>query len=176
MVRIFKHYVPHGVLLLGLFDSLVLLGAAETAWIVRAHQIAMQVGPVSNRVVPLLSFTLAMQVAMVAVGVYEREALQSRRVGVSRLLVAISLGMLLLSFLNFLMPDITLWRSNALYAVLLSTGILILIRLLLGTRLRGDVFRRRLVVLGAGQRADRTRRLENRPGANCSCGSYVAIR
>lgn len=176
MIRIFKHYVPHGVLLLGLLDSLILFGSAETAWIVRAHQIGMQVDPVWNRLVPLLSFAAPMQVAMVAVGVYENGALQSRQVSVSRLLIAISLGMLLLSFLNFLGPDITLWRSNALYAVLLSTGILILVRLLLGSRLGGDVFRRRLVVLGAGPRADRIRRLEKRPGASFAVAGYVAMR
>src|SRR3990167_6864381 len=176
MVRIFKHYVSHGVLLLGLLDSLILLGSAETAWIVRAHQIAMQVDPVSSRAILLLSFALAMQLAMVAVGVYESEALQSRRVGVSRLLIAISLGMLLLSFLNFLMPDITLWRSNALYAVLLATSILIVVRLLLGSSLGGDLFRRRLVVLGAGARAERIRRLEKRRGASFTVAGYVAMR
>lgn len=176
MIRIFKHYVPYGVLLLGLLDSLVLLGSAETAWIVRAHQIAMQVDPISSRIVPLLSFATAMQVAIVAVGVYDNEALQSRQVGVSRLLVAVSLGMLLLSFLNFLMPDITLWRSNALYAVLISTAVLILVRLLLGSRFGGDLLRRRLVVLGAGVRADRIRRLERRPGASFTVAGYVAMR
>lgn len=176
MVRIFKHYVSHGVLLLGLLDSLILLGSAEMAWIVRANQIAMQVDPISSRAFPLLSFAIAMQVAMVAVGVYENGALQSRRVGVSRLLVAISVGMLLLSFLNFLVPEITLWRSNALYAVLLATGALIVVRLLLGYRVGSDLFRRRLVVLGAGPRAERIRRLERRPGASFAVASYVAMR
>ena len=39
MIRLFKHYVPHTVLLLGLIDLIVLLLAAETGWILRNWQI-----------------------------------------------------------------------------------------------------------------------------------------
>ncbi|MES2492285.1 MAG: hypothetical protein V4579_03280 [Pseudomonadota bacterium] len=39
MVRLFKHYVPHAVLLLGLLDVLLLLAAAELGWRIRAAQI-----------------------------------------------------------------------------------------------------------------------------------------
>ena len=46
MIRLFKHYVPHAVLLLGLLDFLLLIGAAEAGWILRAHQIGMDVEPI----------------------------------------------------------------------------------------------------------------------------------
>jgi hypothetical protein len=36
MIRLFKHYIPHAVMLLGLFDLALLLAAGEIAWQVRA--------------------------------------------------------------------------------------------------------------------------------------------
>ena len=87
MVRIFKHYVPHAVLLLGLLDLILLVCSAEAAWVIRARQIGMDVDYVLNRAGPLLSFAIALQAAMIGVGVYSTEALQSLRFSLARLLV-----------------------------------------------------------------------------------------
>lgn len=176
MIRIFKHYVPYAVLMLGLVDLIVLIGAAEAAWVIRARQIGMEIETVTSRAMPLISFAVAIQAAMVAVGVYGSEALQSLRDAVSRLLIAISLGIIFQSFFYFLSPDWTLWRSNSLYAMIISTIALILIRVLLGSAVGGEVFKRRLVVLGAGPRADRIRKLEKRPGASFIVVGYVGMR
>ncbi|MEZ5654350.1 MAG: TIGR03013 family PEP-CTERM/XrtA system glycosyltransferase [Sphingobium sp.] len=176
MIRIFKHYVPYAVLMLGLVDLIVLIGAAEAAWVIRARQIGMDVEAATSRAMPLLSFAIAIQAAMVAVGVYGSEALQSLRDAVSRLLIAISLGIIFQSFFYFLSPDWTLWRSNSLYAMIISTIALILIRVLLGSVVGGEVFKRRLVVLGAGPRADRIRKLEKRPSASFIVVGYVGMR
>ncbi|MCI4589880.1 TIGR03013 family PEP-CTERM/XrtA system glycosyltransferase [Sphingobium sp. BYY-5] len=175
MIRLFKHYVPHAVLLLGLFDFLLLLGAAEAGWIMRAQQIGMTVDHVVTRMGPLLSFALAIQTAMIAVGVYGPEALQSIRFAFARLLVAVSLGVIFQSVLYFLLPGMTLWRSNSLYAMGLALSLLVLARLLLGSMLGGEVFKRRLVVLGAGNRADRIRELERRKGSGFLVVGYIAM-
>ncbi|HEX7741671.1 MAG TPA: sugar transferase, partial [Sphingobium sp.] len=160
MIRLFKHYVPHAVLLLGMLDLVLLLSAAEVGWILRARQIGMDVDPLMTRVGPLLSFAVAIQTAMIAVGVYGPEALQSIRFALARLLVAISLGVIFLSVMHFVLPDLTLWRSNSLYAMGLAVALLLAVRLLLGSMLGGEAFKRRLVVLGAGNRANRIRELE----------------
>ena len=175
MIRLFKHYVPHAVLLLGLLDFLLLMAAAEGGWVLRAHQIGMDVEPVTSRLAPLLSFALSIQTAMIAVGVYGPESLQSIRFALARLLVAVSLGVIFLSVLYFLMPGITLWRSNSLYAMGLAVAVLLLIRLLLGSMLGGEAFKRRLVVLGAGNRANRIRELERRRGSGFLVVGYIAM-
>lgn len=175
MVRIFKHYVPHAVLLLGLLDFVLLVCSAEAAWVIRAHQIGMDVDYVLNRAGPLLTFAVALQAAMIGVGVYSTEALQSLRFSIARLLVAVSLGVILHSVLYFLLPDITLWRSNTLYAMMIATGSLVGSRLLLGTIFGGEVFRRRIIVLGAGERANRIRQIERAPGASFYVVSYVRM-
>ena len=175
MIRLFKHYVPHAVLLLGLLDFLLLMAAAEGGWVLRAHQIGMDVEPVTSRLAPLLSFALSIQTAMIAVGVYGPESLQSIRFALARLLVAVSLGVIFLSVLYFLMPGITLWRSNSLYAMGLAVAVLLLIRLLRGAMLGGEAFKRRLVVLGAGNRANRIRELERRRGSGFLVVGYIAM-
>ncbi len=175
MIRLFKHYVPHAVLLLGLLDFLLLMAAAEGGWVLRAHQIGMDVEPVTSRLAPLLSFALSIQTAMIAVGVYGPESLQSIRFALARLLVAVSLGVIFLSVLYFLMPGITLWRSNSLYAMGLAVAVLLLIRLLLGSMLGGEAFKRRLVVLGAGNRANRIRELERRRVSGFLVVGYIAM-
>ena len=82
MFRVFKHYVPYAVLLLALFDFALLMGAAELAWVIRARQIGMFVDPAITRIVPLISFALSLQFAMIAVGVYGVDSRsEERRVG-----------------------------------------------------------------------------------------------
>ncbi len=175
MVRLFKHYVPYAVLFLGLLDVLLLFAAADFAWTIRAHQIGMEVEPIGNRLLPLVSFSLALQTAMLAVGVYSAEALQSLKFAAARLLVAISLGVILLSVLYFMLPGTTLWRSNSLYAMLLSFGMLMAMRVALQRLFGGEAFKRRVLILGAGQRALRISKLAERDGAGFVVVGHVEM-
>ncbi|MFY7836949.1 MAG: TIGR03013 family XrtA/PEP-CTERM system glycosyltransferase [Novosphingobium sp.] len=175
MIRLFKHYIPHSVLLLGLLDFVLLIGAGELSWQVRAHQIGMDPGVVPMRVTPLLLFAGMVQVAMIAVGVYGSDALRSMRYATARLLVAVSLGIIALSVVYFLLPGRTLWRSNLFYAMFFGMGFLVLIRLLLGGLLGTSAFRRRVLVLGAGARADRLRKLGERPESGFAIVGYVGM-
>ncbi|MGV3512019.1 MAG: TIGR03013 family XrtA/PEP-CTERM system glycosyltransferase [Novosphingobium sp.] len=175
MIRLFKHYIPHSVLLLGLLDFVLLIGAGELGWQLRAHQIGMDPGLVPMRMTPLLLFAVLVQTAMIAVGVYGSEALRSMRYATARLLVAVSLGIIALSVVYFLLPGRTLWRSNLLYAMFISMALLVLIRLLLGGLLGTSAFRRRVLVLGAGARADRLRKLGERPEAGFAIVGYIGM-
>ncbi len=175
MIRLFKHYVPYAVLLLGFADFLLLLVAAEAGWVIRVHQLGSRVEPVLHRVPQLLSFAVALQCAMVAVGVYGVEALQSLRFAAARLLVAVSLGVILISLLFFLFPELTLWRSNSAYAMALAIGLLILVRAIFGGLIGHDAFKRRVLVLGAGPRAARLKALGERPGSGFVVVGFVAM-
>ena len=46
MIRVFKHYVPHATMLLGLVDLFCLLLAGELGWVARAWQIGIDAGPI----------------------------------------------------------------------------------------------------------------------------------
>ena len=175
MIRLFKHYVPHAVLLLGLFDIILLIAAAEFGWIYRAHQIDMLVEPIHTRIPQLATFAIALELAMVAVGVYGANSLQSVRYAAARILVAVSLGVIFLSVVYFLLPAITFWRSNLLYSMAVAAVLLLGLRVLLGKMLGGQAFKRRVVVLGAGARAARLKALAATPGAGFVVVGYVSM-
>ncbi len=175
MIRLFKHYVPYAVLFLALVDLCLLLVAAETAWVIRANQIGMQVDYVGNRIWPLITFAASVQIAAMAVGVYSQESLQSLRFAIARLIVAVSLGVIFMAVMAFALPGMTLWRSNSLYAMILSFAYLALSRLILGSLIGGESFKRRLLVLGAGKRAQRIKDLEARRGSGFVVVGFIAM-
>ncbi|MGZ8347061.1 MAG: TIGR03013 family XrtA/PEP-CTERM system glycosyltransferase [Allosphingosinicella sp.] len=166
MIRVFKHYMPYAVLL---------LLAAEAGWTLRMWQIDGIIDLDAATMPNLLAFTAAMQGTMVAVGIYGAHALQSVRFAVARLLVAFSLGILLLSLLFFLLPPVAFWRSSLLYSTLFAFGGLVAVRAMLRDLLGGETFRRRVLVLGAGPRAARLEALAARRGSGFSVVGFVGM-
>jgi sugar transferase (PEP-CTERM system associated) len=175
MVRLFKHYVPHAVLLLGLIDCVLLFAAADLAWLVRAWQIAIDPGPLLSRLAVLTGIAAVVLTAMIAVGCYGSEALRSLRFAGARLLVAVSLAILALALVDFILPGETFWRSILLYAMVLAIALLMLNRIVVGALLGDAAFRRRVLVLGAGRRAQRLRQLSLRPGSGFAIVGIVAM-
>ncbi|MCB5424350.1 TIGR03013 family PEP-CTERM/XrtA system glycosyltransferase [Altererythrobacter sp. CC-YST694] len=175
MIRLFKHYIPHAVLLLGLFDFGLLIAAGELAWKLRAGQIGMEMGLFADRLPWLAGAAAVVLTAMIAVGVYGADALRSMRYAGARLLVAVSLGVLALIFIDFLIPGQTFWRSTLAYAMGLAIIFLMLNRLIVGGILGAQAFRRRVLVLGAGLRAQRLRELGTRPESGFSIVGYIAM-
>ncbi|MBN2971421.1 TIGR03013 family PEP-CTERM/XrtA system glycosyltransferase [Roseomonas aeriglobus] len=175
MIRLFKHYVPNAVLLLGLLDVILLMIAAEGGWAIRAGQIGMAIEPIHTRLPQLATYAVAIEIALVGVGVYSAESLQSIRFAAVRLIVGIALGVLALSAVFFIFPALSLWRSNLIYAMAITIVGLLLLRLLLGKTLGSQAFKRRVVVLGAGPRAERLRQLSRRPGAGFAVVGYVSM-
>ena len=175
MIRLFKHYIPNAVLLLGLFDLVLLIVAGETGYTVRMGQLFLPVTPMQTRIPQLLTFAASVEMAMIAVGVYGAGALQSLRYATARLLVAISLGVIVLSAIYFMVPTVTFWRSNLLYSMGIAAGLLIGLRILVGKMIGGQAFKRRVVVLGAGARAARLKALAQTPGAGFVVVGYISM-
>ncbi len=175
MFRLFKHYVPHAVVWLALIEFFALLGSAEGAWHLYAHQAGFDAGPLAGRWLPLLTFGLANSLAMMATGMYGNEGLRSMRFATARLLAAISLGVIFLSVLGFLLPTATLWRANSLYAMVFAIAVLFVIRLALTQSGGTEAFRRRILVLGAGPRAARLAALADAPGSGLEMVGFVAM-
>ncbi len=175
MIRIFKHYVPWPVLLLGLIDVIILFGSGEAAWIWRLDQIGSRPEPISTRLPELGVYALGIELAHIAVGVYGPKALSSLRFATARLIVGVLLGVVGLSALFFLVPGLSFWRSNLLYAMAVSVPALVAARVLLGKSLGGEAFKRRIVVLGAGASAARIRELAKQEGAGFVPVSFIAM-
>ena len=175
MVRLFKHYIPHAVLLLGLFDLALLALAGEVGWRLRAEQIGLAVTGTGQRGWELAGFGAVMLTAMIAVGVYNAESLRSLRYAGARLLVAVSLGTIALSFVDWLLNGAHFWRSTLAYAMALAVVFLVANRLIIGGILGAQAFRRRVLVLGAGHRADRLRQLGEKREAGFVIVGYVGM-
>ncbi len=175
MIRLFKHYIPHAVILLGLIDLVLLCVSGEIAWRVRADQIGIDAGETLGRVWQLSAFATIILTAMIAVGVYGSDALRSMRFATARLLVAISLGVIGLAFVDFLLGAHNFWRSTLAYTMGIAIVLLVLNRLVIGGLLGNAAFRRRVLVLGAGARADRLRKLSERPESGFVIVGYVAM-
>ncbi len=165
MFKLFKHYIPYAVLLLAMLDFVLLFAAGEFGWMWRAHQIGMEVDDWTTRLLPLFTFALSVQISLIAVGVYSAESLSSLRLALPRLLVGVALGIILLAIFAFILPGSTLWRSVSLYAMGIAYAVLFGVRALLGSALGGLAFKRRLVIMGAGQRALRITKLADDKGA-----------
>ena len=84
MIRLFKHYIPHAVILLWLVDLIMLVAANELSWRLRANQIGIATGSIADRVWPHFGFAAMMVTAMIAVGVYGGDALRSMRFAAAR--------------------------------------------------------------------------------------------
>ena len=175
MIRLFKHYISYNVVLLSLIDFMLLLLAGEAAWRLRVMQIGTGVGEVSDRAVEIGVFAGVIWLGMIAVGSYGPEALRSIRFATARLLVAVSLGVLAISLVNFVLPGSALWRSVLLYAMGIAILVLVANRILASRMLGAEAFRRTVLVLGAGERARRLERLSHRPESGFRIGAFVAM-
>ncbi len=175
MIRLFKHYIPHAVMLLGLLDFALLMLAGEFAWQLRASQIGMDSGRFADRWIAIAGSAGVVWVAMISVGVYGPYALRSLRFAGARLLVAISLGIIALALIDFVMRGDVFWRSTLFYAMCFAILLLVVDRLFLNSFLGSSAFRRRVMVLGAGDRAQRLRELGDKPETGFAIVSYIAM-
>ena len=124
MIRLFKHYIPHAVVLLWQIDLVLLISAAEIAWRLRAGQIGIDPGLLTERIWPHVGFAGMIVMAMIAVGVYGADSLRSMRFATARLLVAASIGIIGLTFFDFVLGGQNLWRSTLAYAMAFAIALL----------------------------------------------------
>jgi sugar transferase (PEP-CTERM system associated) len=174
MIRIFRHYIPTPVLVLGAIEALCILFSAELAWHLRLFQVGSQAGPITERLPQLLTVVVVTGAVFIAVGMYESEAYKSIRLSMKRLFVALLISALTITLLFFIFPDVALWRSIFVYAFVLMAVIILLVRVAF-ERLIGDRLKRRVLVLGAGERAARIAALQRRPHAGFTVGTYIRM-
>lgn len=175
MIRLFKHYIPHAVILLWLIDVILLGLSAEFSWRLRAEQIGIDPGTSASRALSHYGFVFVTTTAMIAVGVYGSDALRSLRFAAARLLVAVSLAAIALSFIDFLIAGQTFWRSTLAYSIGFGLVLLVINRFVMGGLLGTSAFRRRVLVLGDGIRAQRLRELGDRPESGFSIVGFVGM-
>jgi len=153
MIRIFKHYIPKSLFILGVVEWLLLFAAIWGGLNFRFFQADLPLPEFSFYAIEISSFVFIVYIVMVATGLYQLDACRDLKVTVIRLITSLGLSFLVLSVLLYMFPVIDLWRSVIVYALLLTfTGLLISRYIFIQVvDLKG--LKSRVLVLGAGDRA-----------------------
>ena len=152
VIRIFRHYLPKGLVILGLSEVLVLWGALYLGAQVRYGGLATRthLAATSGRA---LLFVVVMWVVMTAFGLYQRELKEGQWGYFPRLIVSLSLGFLVFCTLLPILPSLVLPPAVLASVVLVALCGTVLTRLLYLAVASRAAVHRQVLVLGTGKRA-----------------------
>jgi len=152
-VRIFKHYVRVPILLLGVVEALVFVAAMYAGAYLRftgdGFSVAEHVGPIWPRAVV---FSAIMIFSMMAVGLYQARLREGLTGFMLRFAASFAVAVTGLSVVFYLFPSLHLWRGTLALVFAVSYAVVAVLRIVFYT-VAHDQFKRRILVLGAGQRA-----------------------
>jgi sugar transferase (PEP-CTERM system associated) len=165
MIRIFKHYVPRSLLLLGAVEFLLLAGSAYVGstigWYRTGEFQAWRPGYLGDMAV----FAAAMTGVMVALGMYHRKHCRTLYETAVRLMVVIVVVAVGMAAVFYALPLVSIWRSSIAISFVVAFLVIVAARALY-LRLTGfSRWKRRILVLGVGRQAARIEALE-REGPN----------
>ncbi|MGK2284936.1 TIGR03013 family XrtA/PEP-CTERM system glycosyltransferase [Pedomonas sp. V897] len=175
MIRVFRHYVPLPLLVLGIIEFVALILAAVLAWYGRLWQADLQFDSGFNVLPEVLTYACVTYVVMLAVGLYQSQCYRSVRMTAVRLAVALGIDFVALSVIFFTFPSVTTWRSVFVVAALLTYVFILMLRWIFSRLVGWHRFRRRVIVLGAGARARRLQAMAEAPGAGFEVFRYVQM-
>ena len=154
MVRVFRQYIPVPFLLLGvmefsLFAASVYLGAYAYA------QLFLDGGMPNFDLLwsKALTFSLVMMLAMVAMGLYQRRFRFAMAGMLLRIISALLGGGAALALIYYALPFLALGRGVLAVAVTIAAIFILLNRVIFMKTLDQDLLKRRVLVLGAGEKA-----------------------
>lgn len=162
--RIFRHYIPSAFIFLGLIEALVFLFSFHAAVFIRfsSDQAAIEefIGPIWSK---SIIFALVMIFSMIGLGLYDRVSAtwEGRTAMLLRVLACFMFAVFPLSFIFYIAPALSVWRGPALLSFVISLLGIISVRLIFFAVVDAAVFKRRVLVLGAGKNALEIHKLEN---------------
>lgn len=176
MIRLFRHYMPLSVVVLGIVEVVILFAAVYQG---DAAKLAFENLPqdsLTNNLPKFLLFVFVVYASMIALGLYQRETCRDIRLTSVSLIFALAAAALFLSVIFFMFPGIKLWRSIFLLGFVFAFIGIILARLVFMQVVDLERFKRRILVLGAGPRAGRIADLiERRVGEDFTVVDYLRM-
>jgi sugar transferase (PEP-CTERM system associated) len=163
MIRVFRHYMLRGQIILGAGEALILFGAVYAAVSVNILEnnptSRLLVGPVWTKG---LTFVALMMLALAAIGLYQRGLRDDSRGMVLRIGIAMVIGTLSMAAVGAFAPQLDI-GSRALVSVFVFSFVGIAVyRAFVYRYLDINYFKRRVMVLGAGELAAQVERLRRR--------------
>ena len=163
-IRIFRHYLPLQFVLLAFIELVLFVLSFHAAVLLRfssdPEAVAQFVGPVWPKSV---TFALVMLLSMIGLGLYDRMsgAWEGRSAMVLRILFCFLLAIFPLTFIFYVFPSLSLWRGPMLLALIIALLAIVTVRLFFIRMVNEQIFKRRILVLGAGNNACQIRNMEN---------------
>jgi len=167
--RVFNHHIHIAYYWLAMLDALLFTGACYLGtWIyflAEPSQLQMHIDELLPRALLLAAITV---LALTSMGLYQPRLREGPngillRVGGAFLMVAVAMAAIF-----YFLPSVHLWRGVLAYSMVLAFGSCLLTRLVFSNTVELEQFKRKVLVLGSGQRAaniaERMRRKSDRRG------------
>ena len=176
MIRIFKHYVPKSVFVLGFVEVVILWAAIAGALTLRYAQLDFGDFKLSHYQGEFATFVAVVYVSMLAVGLYQLEACRDLKLTLVRLGAALLVSLVVTSVISYLFPDVDIWRSVFVYALVFSAVGIFISRFVFVRVADMNLFRLRVLVLGARRAAKRIQDLEQGKGGDAfTCVGFLRM-
>jgi len=166
MIRIFKHYVPKSLFFLGIIECMILFVAIWAALNIRFQQIGMLDEGAASHIIEICAFVGIVYMVMLSTGLYRLETCRDYKLTIARLATSLGISLLAISVILYLFPNIDLWRSVIVYALVITYVGFLLSRYVFLHMVDLDRLRKRVLVLGAGEKAAQIQERGNREGSN----------
>jgi sugar transferase (PEP-CTERM system associated) len=166
VLRIFRHYVPAAFIILGLMELVVFILSFNLAVLVRFSSDTEAVAEHVGTLWPKSStFAVVMLLSMIGLGLYDRLSWtwEGRSEMVLRVFTSFLFAVFPLTFIFYVIPELSVWRGPALLAFGISLIAVVSVRLVFFRVVDQKIFKRRVLVLGAGKNACEIRKLEDKP-------------
>lgn len=162
-VRFFNHYIHLSILLLGAIEAAIFVASVYIGALIRFSgdtvTVEQSVGPLLPRA---LLYAFIMILSLMAMGLY-RSHMQATRAGILvRVAASFVLGGAVLALVFYVFPGLYLGRGAFALVALSSFFFVAAARLIFFRVVDEDIFKRRVLVYGAGERARSLTRLRRR--------------
>ncbi|PHZ83915.1 TIGR03013 family XrtA/PEP-CTERM system glycosyltransferase [Paremcibacter congregatus] len=175
MIRIFKHYIPKSLFYLGILECLILLAAIWAGLSFRFYQADLDMPAISTYAVEVMAYVFVVYIVLLATGLYQLDACRELKVTGIRLITSLGLSFLILSVVLYMLPEIDLWRSVIVYALVLTYPGLLFSRYIFTHIVDLKGLKRRVLVLGAGERAAMVRTCGQNNGGTVEFIDFLRI-
>ena len=167
--RVFKHHIHVAYYWLALLDALLFIGACYVGtWIYFQAEPSQLQGHIDTLLPQALLFAFISVLALTSMGLYQPRLREGPNGILLRVAGALVLVMVAMAAIFYLLPSLHVWRGVLAYSMVLAFASCLLSRLLFTNTVELEQFKRRVLVLGSGQRAaniaDRMRRKSDRRG------------
>jgi len=166
MIRVFRHYIPASLLVLGIVEALAFFAAMYGGIALRFSLTGQDLDAIAakpNLVFPIypkaVIYTLVMMGIMTALGLYQRD-LRSRDEHWIRIIAAFGLGLVAMFAVFYILPKAFLGRGAFVLTHALAFVGVCLARVVYFGMTRTSRVKRRVLVLGTGTRAAKVDALE----------------